>query len=231
MADARRDVLVSGGTGALGRANVTAFLEAGDRVVVPWIVAQEKDAMERDFTEALADGRLVLVQADVAEAEGAAAAVAAAPDLAVLVNGAGGFAGGAPHWETDLAEWDALYRINVRTAVALSRAALPLLRARGSGCIVNVASQAAYDRPATLGAYSASKAAVLVLTETLQNELADSALRVNAVVPTTIDTPGNRAAMPDADFSTWTAPAAIAGVIRWLASSAGATVRGGAIPV
>jgi NAD(P)-dependent dehydrogenase (short-subunit alcohol dehydrogenase family) len=210
---------------------VTAFLDAGDRVIVPWIVDAEKDAMERDFAEALAAGRLVLVEADVAEAEGASAAVAAAPDLEVLVNGAGGFAGGTPHWQTDLADWDALYRINVRTAAALSRAALPVMRARGRGCIVNVASQAAYDRPATLGAYSASKAAVLALTDTLQHELADTALRVNAVVPTTIDTPGNRAAMPDADFSSWTAPAAIAEVIRWLASPAGATVRGGAIPV
>ncbi len=226
-----RSVLASGGTGALGRAVVRAFLEAGDRVTVPWIVAAEREAMERDFAEGLGAGRLVLLEADVAESAGAEAAVKAAGPVDVLVNGAGGFAGGTPHSETDLETWDAMYRINVRTAAALSRAALPGMCERGSGCVINVASRAAIETPATLAAYSASKAAILVLTETLQKEVAAAGVRVNAVVPTTIDTPGNRAAMPAADFAAWTPPAAIADVMVWLASPAGATVRGGAIPV
>jgi NAD(P)-dependent dehydrogenase (short-subunit alcohol dehydrogenase family) len=231
MSQARRSVLVSGGTGALGRAVTRAFLDAGDGVVVPWILAAEADAMRRDFADALAAGRLALVEADVADAAGAAAAVGSAEPLAVLVNGAGGFAGGPPVWDTALETWDAMYRINVRTAVALARAAAPGMRARGAGSIVNVASAATASRPAGLAAYVAAKSGVVVLTETLQKELAGSGVRVNAVVPTTIDTPANRRAMPDADFSTWTRPEAIARVVLWLASDAAEPVRGGLVPV
>jgi NAD(P)-dependent dehydrogenase (short-subunit alcohol dehydrogenase family) len=231
MSHPGRSVLVSGGTGALGRAVTRAFLDAGDRVVVPWILAAEADSMRRDFADALAAGRLALVEADVADEAGAAAAVRAAEPLAVLVNGAGGFAGGPPLWETGLDAWDAMYRINLRTAVALSRAAAPGMRARGAGCIVNVASAATASRPAGLAAYVAAKSGVVVLTETLQKELAGSGVRVNAVVPTTIDTPANRRAMPDADFSTWTRPEAIARVVLWLASDAAEPVRGGLVPV
>jgi NAD(P)-dependent dehydrogenase (short-subunit alcohol dehydrogenase family) len=105
------------------------------------------------------------------------------------------------------------------------------MRARRRGAIVCIASRAALERPAGLAAYSAAKAGVLVLTETLQREVAGDGIRVNAVVPTTIDTPANRAAMPDADFSQWTPPAKIAEVILWLASDAAAAVRGAAVPV
>lgn len=227
---AARSVLVSGGTGALGRAVVEAFLAVGDRVTVPWIVPAERDALARDLADSLANGALALVEADIAEADGAALAAKAAEPVAVLVNGAGGFAGGTPHPETPLDVWDHLYRINLRTAAALSRAALPGMVERGAGAIVNVASRAAIDCPATLAAYSASKAGVLALTQTLQHE-APAGLRVNAVVPTTIDTPANREAMPDADFAAWTPPVELARVIVWLASDAAATVRGGAIPV
>jgi len=234
MSDSRRDgrnVLASGGTGALGRAVVRAFLEAGDRVVVPWIVEAEREGMERDFAEALGAERLVLLEADVAEAAGAAAAVKAADPVDVLVNGAGGFAGGTPVWETDLEAWDAMYRANLRTAASLCRAATGGMRERGAGCVVNVAATPAWTRPANLAAYTASKAGVVVLTEALQKELASTGVRINAVAPTTIDTPANRAAMPDADFSSWTPPEAIARVILWLASDAALPVRGAIIPV
>jgi NAD(P)-dependent dehydrogenase (short-subunit alcohol dehydrogenase family) len=147
------------------------------------------------------------------------------------VNGVGGFSGGEPVHETELETWDRMYRMNVRTAVALSRAVIPGMLARRSGAILNVASRAALDRPAGLAAYAAAKSAVIVLTETLQKELAGHGVRVNAVLPTTIDTPANRVAMPGADFLQWTAPARIAEVLVWLASPAGATVRGGLIPV
>jgi NAD(P)-dependent dehydrogenase (short-subunit alcohol dehydrogenase family) len=226
-----RSVLASGGSGALGRAVVRAFLEANDRVTVPWVVEGERAALERDEAEALRSGRLRLVAADVSEADGAATAVAAAEPLDVLVNGVGGFAGGSPVHETPLEVWDRMYRINLRTAVALTRAALPGMLARGRGVLLNVASRAALERPPGLAAYAASKEAVLVLTETLQKEVAGRGVRVNAVVPTTIDTPANRAAMPKADFRLWTPPERIAAVLLFLASDAGATVRGGAIPV
>jgi len=226
-----RVVIVTGGSGALGRATVSRFLSAGDRVVVPWILKAERDAIEAEEGAALAAGRLVLVEADLAEESGARTAAAALPGVEVLVNGVGGFLGGSPVLEADLDVWDRMFRINVRTAVAMSRAALPSMLARGRGAIVNIASRAAFDRPAGLAAYASAKAAIVVLTETLQREVQVQGVRVNAVVPTTIDTAANRAAMPDADFSLWTPPARIADVIPGLASDASATVRGGLIPV
>jgi len=133
--------------------------------------------------------------------------------------------------ETDLALWDRLYRMNVRTAVAMSRAVAPGMIARGGGAIVNVAAQAALDAPPGIAAYAASKAAVALLTRSLQAELGEHGVRVNAVVPTTIDTPANREAMPDADFSAWTPTERIARVVAWLASEDAAAVRGGLVPV
>jgi NAD(P)-dependent dehydrogenase (short-subunit alcohol dehydrogenase family) len=228
---AERSVVASGGTGALGRAVVAAFLAAGDRVVVPWIVKAELDLCAELWRDAARAGRVRFVEADVAEEQGAVAVARLAPDAGVVVCGVGGFAGGAPVDATDLEVWDRMYRMNLRSAASLSRALLPGMRARRRGAIVCIASRAALERPAGLAAYSAAKAGVLVLTETLQREVAADGIRVNAVVPTTIDTPANRAAMPDADFSQWTPPAKIAEVILWLASDAAAAVRGAAVPV
>lgn len=231
MDQTQRSFLIGGGTGALGSAVVEAALAAGHRVVVPWIAEDERKALEETSAAVAAAERLVLVRADVTDEAGARAALEAAgvPDL--LVNGVGGFAGGTPFVDTPLEDWDRMYRMNVRSAAALSRAALPGMLARGRGVIVNVAAQPAFDCPPNLSAYSASKAALVALTRTLDAELSGRGVRVNAVVPTTIDTPANRAAMPDADWSTWTPPESIAGVILWLASEAAATVSGALLPV
>ncbi len=227
----QRTVVVTGGTGALGRALVQAFLAAGDRVVVPWIVEGERDEVSQLWRTALEEGRAQLVEADVADEAGAAELARRAAGVEVLVNAVGGFAGGTQLADTPLELFDRMYRINVRSAVATTRALLPAMVKHRTGAIVNVASQAAIDTPGGLSAYSASKAALIALTRTLQNELADAGVRVNAVVPTTIDTPANRQAMPGADPSQWTPPERIAEVVLWLASDAGATVRGGLIPV
>jgi NAD(P)-dependent dehydrogenase (short-subunit alcohol dehydrogenase family) len=226
-----RSVVVTGGTGALGQAVVSAFLAAGDRVVVPWIVPAEAERARVVFKDQLARGRAVLVEADVAEEAGAAQVAAAGGAVEVLVNGVGGFAGGTPLDATPLHVFDAMYRTNLRTAAACARAVLPGMRVRRRGVIVNVASQAAFAFPAGLAPYAASKAGIVALTRVLQEEVAKDGIRVAAVVPTTIDTPANRAAMPDADFSQWTAPARIADVILWLASDAAGAVRGALIPV
>lgn len=229
--NARETWIVTGGTGALGRAIVDAALADGRRVVVPWIVAAERDGLAAAHGNALADGALVAVEADVTEAAGARAVAEQAGAADVLVNGVGGFGGGAPIHETDLDLWDRMYRLNVRSAAAMVRAVAPGMIARRRGTIVCVASQAALDAPPGIAAYAASKASVIVLVRALQQELRAHGIRVNAVVPTTIDTPANRKAMPDADPGAWTPPARIADVIRWLASEAGATVGGGLIPV
>ncbi len=229
--EAAASVVVTGGTGALGRAVLRAFLDAGDRVTAAWLVAAERDEVAQLFAPELADGRLELVEADVAEARGAAEVARAAGPANALVNGVGGFEGGLPVHEADLEAWDRMYRINVRTAVAMSRAVLPGMLERGQGAIINVGAQAAAAPPAGLGAYAASKAAVMNLTRSLDAEAGHRGIRVNAVIPTTIDTPANRKAMPEADPSNWTPPSRIAQVIVWLAGDRGATVRGGMIPV
>ena len=151
-----RDVIVTGGTGALGRAVVSGFLEHGARVIVPFVDKGEHDRILKDEKGALDEGRLVLLEADVAEASGAAQVVSAADQLEVLVNGVGGFAGGSPLAETDLDDWDRMYRLNVRTAAAMCRAAVPALRAGQGGSILCVASQAAWNRPEGLAALDAA---------------------------------------------------------------------------
>ena len=231
MTEGGRTVVVSGGTGALGRAVVDAFLDAGDRVVAPWIVPAERDALASARADALREGRLALPEADVAEQAGADAVARAAGLAEVLVNGVGGFAGGSSVSETSLEVWDLMYRMNLRSAVALTRAILPSMLARGRGVVVNVAAQAALTRPAGLAAYAAAKDGVLVLTDTLHQEVSERGLRVHAILPSSIDTPANRRAMPRADFSKWTPPSAIAGVVVWLASDAAACVRGARVPV
>lgn len=219
-----RNVIVTGGTGGLGQSVVAAFAAAGDRVIVPWILAAEAERVRARFPEA------VLVEADVADDAGASEVLRAAGDAAVLVNGVGGFAMGAHH-ETSLEVWDRLYRMNVRAAASMSRAALPAMFARGAGAIVNVAAGAALDPPADMGAYAASKAALVAFTRSLAREVGPRGVRVNAVLPSTIDTPANRAAMPDADFSLWTRPEQIAATIAWLASDAASGVRGALVPL
>ena len=227
----RGSALVTGGTGALGRVVVGRLLAEDIPVTAPWIIKAEREQLGDLFSQELASGALELLEADVAETAGAQASVAAAASLGIVLNLAGGFAGGSPVHETELETWDQLYRMNLRTAVAICRAALPRLLGRGAGAIVNVASQATRQPPGGLAAYAASKAGVVVLTETLQKEVAHTGIRVNAVSPSTIDTPANRAAMPDADFSTWTPPERIADVILWLTSDAASPVRGAILPV
>ena len=147
-----------------------------------------------------------------------------------LVNIAGGF-----RWEElaggTLDSWDSMYRINLRTAVVSCQAALPFLLQSGGGRIVNVGAMGAVKAAAGMGAYAASKAGVAKLTEALAEELKDRGITVNAILPSTLDTPKNRADMPQADFTRWVAPAEAAEVIAFLLSDAARAVTGALIPV
>lgn len=147
-----------------------------------------------------------------------------------LVNIAGAF-----RWEElaggTLDSWDSMYRINLRTAVAAAQAALPFLLQSGGGRIVNVGAMGAVKAAAGMGAYAASKAGVAKLTEALAEELKDRGITVNAILPSTLDTPKNRADMPRADFTRWVAPAEAAEVIAFLLSDAARAVTGALIPV
>jgi NAD(P)-dependent dehydrogenase (short-subunit alcohol dehydrogenase family) len=149
----------------------------------------------------------------------------------ILINTVGGYRGGKPVHETELADWDFLFGINLRTTLLCCKTVVPHMLKQSSGKIINVASRDALAGSADYAAYSASKSAVLRLTESLAAELKASNINVNAIMPGTIDTPQNRAAVPNGDFSKWVPPEAIAEVIAFLASDASRAINGAAIPV
>lgn len=218
-------IAVTGGLGVLGSAVVEALLQRGASVAV----------LDRAEAEPQSDARrLLLGGLDLAEPDVAERAFASVNDhfggLDGLVNVAGGF-----RWETiesgSLDSWDFLYRVNVRTAVSASKAALPMLLQRGSGRIVNVGAAGAVKAGMGMGAYAASKAGVMRFTEALAEEVKDRGIRVNAVLPTIIDTPQNRKDMPDADASRWVSPAALAETILFLLGPSAAAINGALIPV
>jgi NAD(P)-dependent dehydrogenase (short-subunit alcohol dehydrogenase family) len=219
-------IAVSGGFGVLGRAVAATLAGYGTTVA------------SVDFAAAPAAGQTAAVRLyggiDLADEESANSVmrhiVQDAGRLDGLINIAGGF-----HWEKleggALETWDAMYRINLRTAVVACKSALPYLLKSGKGRIVNVGAMGAIKAGAGMAPYAASKAGVAKLTEALAEELKDRGVTVNAILPSMIDTPRNRLDMPDADFSRWVAPGAIAEVIAFLVSDAAAAVTGALIPV
>ncbi|WP_411834550.1 SDR family NAD(P)-dependent oxidoreductase [Pseudoxanthomonas mexicana] len=218
-------VIVTGGTGALGRAVAETLAAAGARVVALDHAPATTDAPA---------GVQVIGGIDLADGDAAGRAVAQAADLLggldALINIAGGF-----RWETvqdgSLDSWDLLYRTNLRTAVAATRAALPLLRQSARASIVNIGAAGALKAGTGMGAYAASKAGVAKLTEALADELKDAGITVNALLPSIIDTPANRRDMPDADFARWVAPAQLAGTVAFLLSEPARAITGALIPV
>ena len=222
-------ILVSGGTGALGRAVLAELLDSGAEVVSTWVHERELERVREEVGEP--EG-LRLVEADLSSDEGAAAAVEAAAGgaLAGLVTLAGGFASGGRLHEAPGDEFARMVELNLMTAMRLARAAMPkLLEAQGS--IVCVGAKAALDPFSGASGYIVSKAAVLALVRTLAVEYRDDGVRANAILPSVIDTPANRAAMPDADHDTWVPPAEIAKVVRFLLSADSAPVSGALMPV
>jgi NAD(P)-dependent dehydrogenase (short-subunit alcohol dehydrogenase family) len=224
-----RTVLVTGGTGALGGAVVDVFLEAGWRVVCTWLVAAERDRMgTRDGLE--------FVEADLFHEEQVTAAVreaaaAAGAPLRAVANLVGGYLAGPRVEELTLEQFEGQFRLNLRPTFLVTRAALPWLVDAGGGGIVCMSARAA-ERPfAGAAAYAASKAAVATFARSVAVEYRDDGVRCNAVLPSVIDTPGNRAAEPDADHDRWVQPREIAQVIRFLCSDESAPVSGAAVPV
>jgi len=219
-----RTVLITGGTGFLGEGVVERYLEDGWRVVVPWVVESEVPRLRDRVGD---PDTLTLVRADVTDPQGVADALGAADAIHAGVLLVGGFAM-APLAETDPETWQRMVALNATSLFQVTRQLLPRLAANeDGGSVVTVAAEPALDRGAEgMGAYAATKAAVVSLTRTLAAEGAEGGVNVNAIAPRIIDTPANRTSMPDADTSTWLKPREIARVVAFLTSEAGRIVNG-----
>lgn len=225
-----RTVIVTGAAGNLGKAVAGAFAEQGANLV---LVDLKREALAAAF--GAENTQRVFAPANLLEMSGASgmaqAALARFGCIDVLCNIAGGFRMGETVHETTDENWNFLFDINTRTLLHAVRAVVPHMLAAGGGKIVNVGAFAAQKGVAQMGAYTASKGTVIRMTEAMAAELREKNINVNCVLPTVIDTPDNRSAMPKADPAKWVAPSDLANVIAFLASDAARAVHGAAVPV
>lgn len=223
-------VMVTGAAGNLGRAVANAFAAQGFNLV---LVDLLRERLEQSY--GLETGQRLFAPANLLEQDQVHAAVQAAVArfgrIDVLCNLAGGFRMGEAVHATQDSTWDFLMDLNARTLLHMARAVVPHMLEHGGGKIVNVGAASAQRGVAQMGAYCAAKGSVIRLTETMAAELREQKINVNCVLPTIIDTPENRAAMPDADPARWVAPQDLANVVVFLASDAARAVHGAAVPV
>jgi NAD(P)-dependent dehydrogenase (short-subunit alcohol dehydrogenase family) len=222
-----KDVVVAGGTGGLGQAVSLAFLHEGAKVIATY----RKQDEFTELHEAVGKHADRLSGAVIDVTNDAAVRTLSESPVDVLVNAIGAYAGGLPVWQTEDAVLQRMLDLNFRSGFVLSRAFVPAMLKRGGGAIVNVAARAAFDHAAGAAAYAASKAAAVALMDCLAADLRGTGVRVNSVLPSIIDTPINRSAMPKADFSKWPKPADIAKVILFLCSDEASLVSGTSVPV
>jgi NAD(P)-dependent dehydrogenase (short-subunit alcohol dehydrogenase family) len=222
MSFAGKTVMVTGGAGNLGRAVAEHFSGLGANLVLLDVTGR-------------GDEKGLFIQTDLLDQKSVDAAVGQAISrfgrIDVLANIAGGFRMGKPVHETTDEDWNFLFDLNVRTVLHTARAVVPRMLAAGGGKIVNIGAFSAQKGAAQMAAYTASKSAVIRLTEAMAAELRDKGINVNCVLPTVIDTPQNRAAMPKADPKRWVAPQDLARTIAYLASDDARAVHGAALPV
>jgi NAD(P)-dependent dehydrogenase (short-subunit alcohol dehydrogenase family) len=214
-----KTMVVTGGAGVLGNAVATMAKHNGAEVVLLDVVADYVSDLGRVFTVDLTDQQAV--QSCFDEIGG----------FHALANIAGGFDMGPTVYETQDEMWDAMFEINVTTLRTVLRTAVPALLQQNGGSIVNVGALGALKGTGNMGAYTAAKSTVMRLTEALSEEVRAQGINVNAVLPSLIDTPRNRADMPDADYSTWVSPQDLAAVVCFLASDAARAVHGALVPV
>ena len=219
-------VLVTGANGGLGVYVTRAFLDAGATVVGSSRNIRQTDFEHPSFTAQAAELATGKGARDLVDQ-----VVGRLGRLDVLVHTVGGFAGGQSIVDTDDATYQRMLDLNLNSVFHILRAAVNPLRQSGDGRLVAIGSRAAVEPGARVGAYSASKAAMVSLIRTVALENKDAGLKANVVLPGTMDTPANRKAMPNADFSKWVQPASVASLISWLASDAGKDMNGAIIPV
>lgn len=223
-----RTVLITGGSGGLGAPVTRAFLDGGWRVVVPIFDESERARMP-------ADAGLQLVAADLFDEASVQEVVdaAAAPEapLRAVVNLVGGFAAGGRVHETPIDDFERQFRLNLRPTYLVCAAAIPHLMNADSAAIACVSTRAALRPFSGAAGYISSKAAILAFVDALAAEYRDDDIRVNAILPSVIDTPANRASQPDADHSTWVSPKQIADVLLFLCGDGSTVVSGAHVPV
>ncbi len=221
-----KNCLITGAAGNLGRAVAQAFASEGASLI---LMDHHDEHLRSAYGDEGAGKRFAL--ADLRDAQSVARALPAGTRIDILCNIAGGFRMGQPVHETPEDTWDLMLGLNAKSVINCARAVVPGMLAAGHGKIVNIAALAGLSGKANMGAYSASKSAVIRLTESMSAELRDKGINVNCILPSTIDTPQNRADMPKADPRRWVAPEALAEVVLFLASDAARAIHGAAIPV
>ncbi|MDA1101786.1 MAG: SDR family NAD(P)-dependent oxidoreductase [Proteobacteria bacterium] len=230
MAFQNQTIVVTGAAGSLGRSVAENFHAAGAQVV---LVDKEQGLLDSHFPDE--DPRYAKVAVDLLDPVAVLAAFAqiqAAYDgIDALCAIAGGFHMGEPVHDTPADKWDTMYDLNVRTLLHSVHAIVPPMIARGSGKIVTVGANAALKGVPGMGAYCASKSTVMRLTEAMAGELRDKSININCVLPSIIDTPVNRADMPDTDAALWVAPSDLASVFMFLCSPGARAIHGALIPV
>lgn len=233
MLNQNRNVLITGGTGILGSAVTKAYLEKDGNVAVTYLFDDEVERFKQHNPEICDD--VTFLFANVTEEEEVQKTIETFLNqfghLDVLVNIVGGFVGGIPAAELEEDRWDFMMNLNLKSVFLCCKAVIPHMTERGSGKIVNVSARAGLKGEAGLSAYCVSKGGVRTLTEALAAEVMDSGINVNCIMPSIMDTPMNREAMPDEDHSRWVKTEDVAKVISFLTSDDASIINGAAIPV
>ena len=233
MSNPNRNVLITGGTGFLGSAVTKAFMSQGDTVAVTYLFDDEVDRFKQ-YNPELSDD-VTFLYANVTEESAVHKTIDACIDkfghLDILVNIVGGFVGGIDTVELEEDKWDFMMNLNLKSVFLCCKTVIPHMTGQGYGKIVNVSARAGLKGEAGLSAYCVSKGGVRTLTEALAAEVMDSGINVNCIMPSIMDTPMNRDAMPDEDHTRWVKTDDVAKVICFLTSDEASVINGAAIPV
>ncbi len=226
-------VLITGPAGNLGSSVVDRFFTKGASLV---LLDYREDRLNNIYPQlGNSPDHLLISAIDLTDYSLVESAVTKAIDqfgrIDILIHTAGGFRMGEKVHEISEESWDQLMDLNVRTLLNISKAIIPYMISKNAGKIVTIGARPSLSGKAKMGSYSVAKTAVLRLTESMSAELKSQGINVNCVLPGTIDTPGNRKAMPDADTSKWVSPDSLAEVIAFLSSEAAKDIHGAAIPV
>ena len=224
-----RIVLITGGTGALGRAITKAFLSSGATVISSYIVDREIDQLEAQIKSVAH-----LIKADIGKEEEVKKLVSSVLDkygqINILVNVVGGYIGGKSVTELDEKEWDLMMNMNLKSAFLISKNVIPQMISSKNGKIIHISSRSGLKSSGYDSAYAASKSGLIRLVESLSEEAKELHINVNCIMPSTIDTEANRIAMPDADHSIWVKPQDLANIVLFLCSEDAKAITGAAIP-